>query len=156
QADWPALIETLEAAARFAGNAGEERQLRARVARLWSEQVRDLDQGARAWQAVLDLEPGDAEGLAALEEGHRPRGDWAAVQEVLTRRLDFAERDADRVAIYLRLAEVSEKERGSVDEAIGYLHQVLDLDRANVQGNVEIERLLGAAQRWHELVELYQ
>jgi tetratricopeptide (TPR) repeat protein len=156
---WPQLIEALEAAARFAQGGAEERQLRTRIAGLWSDQVGDLDQAAQVWQTVLDLDASapEAQGaLDALEEVHKRRGDWQAVQDVLTRRLDFSDSDSDRVAIYLRMARVAEVERGLTDNATSYLQQVLDIDGGNDAAYGELERLLVAADRWHELVDLYQ
>jgi tetratricopeptide (TPR) repeat protein len=153
---WPQLIETLEAAARFASGAEEERQLRVQVADLWARQVGDLEQAAQAWQAVLDLEPGDRGALDALEDVHRRRGDWQAVQDVLTRRLDFSDRDAEKIAVYERMAQVAEVERGYIDNAVSYLQMILDVDRNHLRAYSELERLLGGAQRWHELVELFE
>ena len=153
---WPELIETLEVAARFASGAEEERHLRERVADLWDIRVGDLDQAAQAWQTVLDLEPGYPRALDALEDVHRRRKDWQAVQDVLTRRLDFADRDDEKIAVYARMAVVAEVERDSLDNAIAYLQQILDIDRGNLRAFGELERLLGGAQRWHELVELYE
>jgi len=153
---WPELIETLEAAARFARDAEEERHLKERVADLWDSRVGDLDQAATAWQAVFDLDPGYPRALDALEDVHRRRKDWQAVQDVLTRRLDFADRDEDKIAVYERMAVVAEVERGYLDNAIAYLQQILDIDRGNLRAFGELERLLGGAQRWHELVELYE
>ena len=153
---WPELIETLEVSARFARDAEEERHLRERVADLWDSRVGDLDQSAQAWQTVFDLEPGFPRALDALEDVHRRRKDWQAVQDVLTRRLDFADRDDDKIAVYGRMAVVAEVERGYLDNAIAYLQQILDIDRGNLRAFGELERLLGGAQRWHELVELYE
>ena len=155
-AEWPQLIETLEVSARYAGGAEEERAIRTRIAQLWTDQVGDLDQAAPAWQAVLDLEPGAPDALDALEQVHGRRGDWAAVQDALTARLDHVDGDADRIPIYQRLAHVAEVERKSIDEAAAYLHQILDIDGTHGSTLDHLEQLLTGSARWHELVELYE
>ncbi|HKE15362.1 MAG TPA: tetratricopeptide repeat protein [Kofleriaceae bacterium] len=153
--EWAKLIQVLETSARFAGQPGDERALRARIARLWADQVGDLDQAVGAWQAAADLEAGNDEALSALEDLHTRRGDLGAVQDVLHRRLEAAGRDADRVAVMERLARLAEQ-RGSTDEAVHELHAILDLDGAHLRAFDELERLLGAARRWHDLVELHR
>ena len=75
---------------------------------------------------------------------------------MLTRRLDFADSAADRIAVLERLARVAEVERDSIDEAIATLHQILDIEPDHAATHQGLERLLGGAQRWHDLVELYQ
>jgi tetratricopeptide (TPR) repeat protein len=77
------------------------------------------------------------------------------VQEVLVRRLAVAQR-AEKVAIYRRLAEVAEAHREAPDEAIGYLQQSLEVDPNAAAVYVELERLLSAAERWHDLVDILQ
>ncbi|HTE55295.1 MAG TPA: tetratricopeptide repeat protein [Kofleriaceae bacterium] len=153
--EWHKLIEVLETSARFAGGATDERAARARIAVLWAVQVGDLDQAAQAWQAALDLAPSDQEALAALEELHTRRGDAGAVQEVLNRRLEASTSDPERVDVLRRLARLAE-ERNQVDDAIHDLHRILDIDGASMSAFDELERLLGGARRWHDLVELHR
>ncbi len=148
------LIEISEIAARFAEGPDEERSLRARIAWLYTHRVQDYDRAVDAWNAVLDVAPGALDALDALESVQREREDWLAVQEVLTRRLDLAASDGERVEVFGRLAEVAETQRGEPDEAVGYLQQVLDLDEGHFPTYDELERLLAAHERWHELVEL--
>ncbi len=155
QADWARLIDVLETRARFAGQPADERAARARIARLWANEVGDLDQAVHSWQAAADLEPGNDEALSALEELHTRRNDLGAVQDVLHRRLDAAERDIDRVAVMERLARLAEQ-RGSTDEAIHQLHAILEVDGGHTGAFDELERLLGTSHRWHELVELHR
>lgn len=154
--DWRALIDLLSLAARFAREPGEERALRTRIARIYGETLGELDHAVDAWQSVIDLDPDDLAALGALEEVQVRREDWLAVQEVLVRRLGAVGGDAERVEIYRKLASIAETRRESADEAISYLHQILDLDNADMQAYAELERLLGAAERWHDLVEVLQ
>ncbi|RMH42163.1 MAG: tetratricopeptide repeat protein [Deltaproteobacteria bacterium] len=156
QQRWADLIDILGVAARFAGDADAERALRVRIARLYADAVGDMDAAADAWQAAVDLRPDDLDALEQLERVHAARGDWLSVQDVLMRRLDAVSTNAERAAIYRRLAAVAEQHRDAPDDAIGHLMQILDLDGADLSVYADLERLLAAAERWHDLVELYQ
>lgn len=154
--EWQQLIETLDVTARFCRDVAEEREVKARIAMLWQDKLEDLEQAAQAWQSVLDLEPGDRAALDALEAIHRRREDWPAVQDIMTRRLDFAEDDTSRVEIYLRMADVAENHRKELDNAVSYLQQVLDIDSTHLATYDRLEGVFRSGERWHELVELYE
>lgn len=156
--DKRALVTTLGRAARIAGDAAEEKSLRVRIATLESALAEGGDAGAAAaaWQAVLDLDPGDAAALEALESVHAGSGDWMAVQDVLTRKLELARSASEKTAVLARMARVAERERDAVDDAIGHWYAVLEVDNAQFAAYGELERLLGRAERWHDLVELLE
>jgi len=105
---------------------------------------------------VIDLDPDDAAALESLELVHARAGDWTAVQEVVSRRLDLARGGPEKVALTAQLARLAEERRDSVDDAIVQWYAVLDLDNAQLPAYGELERLLGRAQRWHDLVELLE
>lgn len=154
--DWPALVDILTIASRFARSGDEDRTLRTRIARLLKEQLGDLEAAVDAWQGVLDVAPDATDALEALEQVHRQREDWLAVQEVLTRRMDFADDPARRIELLEQLARLGERERDSLDEAVSYRFQILDLDNAHLPTYDQLERLLGKGERWHDLVELLE
>ena len=153
--DKRALVTTLGRHARIAGDQTEEKALRVRIAQLEGE-LGDPGAAATAWQAVLDLDPSDGAALAALEDVHGKAGDWMAVQDVLTRRLDLAGTSSEKTAVLARMARIAERERGADDDAIGHWYAILDLDNAQLGAYGELERLLARAERWHDLEELLE
>jgi golgin subfamily B member 1 len=156
QQRWPDLVDVLAATARFARDVQDEISLRTQIATLQTGPLENLDAAVIGWQAIIDLDPTDLRALSELEKVHVAREDWLAVQETVTRRLDLIDDDGERVAVLRRLAELSETKRNSVDEAIGYLMQIFDIDPTDEVGFGQLERLLGSAERWHDLVELLQ
>lgn len=156
QGQYDELIEVLGIAARFAADADEERGLRTRIARLYTDVMEQPDDAVDAWQAVLDVAPDAVDALVALEAVHTKREDWLAVQEILNRRLDMVDTSAERIAIFTQLATLSETRRESIDEAIGFMFQILDIDNAHFPTYAALERMLGAAERWHDVVELLE
>lgn len=155
QGDKRNLVTTLGRAARIAGDAAEEKSLRMRIAVLESE-LGDAQAAASAWQGVLDLDPTDQTALAALEDVHAKAGDWMAVQDVLTRKLELARSSSEKTQVLARMARIAERERGAVDDAVGHWYAVLELDNAQLGAYGELERLLAKAERWHDLVELLE
>jgi tetratricopeptide (TPR) repeat protein len=149
------LVTTLDRAARIATDPEEEKSLRVRMANLESE-LGDAAAAAQAWQSVLELDPSDQSALAALEDVHAKAGDWMAVQDVLTRKLELARSSSEKTQVLARMARVAERERNAIDDAVGHWYAVLELDNAQLAAYGELERLLGKAERWHDLVELLE
>ncbi len=152
KADRGELIEILGRSARLAASATEEKSLRVEVARLEDDGPRAV----AAWQAVLDLDPDDPAALGSLEGAYGRASDWAAVADVQGRRLALARTTAERIAIHGEIAQLAEGKRNSVDDALASWFAVLDLDNAHVPAYRELERLLTAASRWHDLVDLLE
>ena len=147
-----ALIEVLGRAARVANNADDEKALRVEIAQLETDGPR----GVAAWQAVVDLDPDDADALYALEAAHARSGDWIAVGDIQMRRLDLAKTVNEKVLIQADMARLAETRRHSVDDAIAAWYAALDLDNSFTRGYDELERLLGSSNRYHDLVELLE
>ncbi|HTR52356.1 MAG TPA: tetratricopeptide repeat protein, partial [Kofleriaceae bacterium] len=150
--DRAALADVLARAARLASTPADEKALRVEIAQLEGEGPRAV----AAWQAVVDLDSDDLAALAALEAAHARAGDWIAVSDIQTRRLDLAKTTADKVAIQADMARTAETRRHSIDDAIAAWYGALDLDNSYVPAYAELERLLAAAKRSHDLVELLE
>ncbi|HEY5945217.1 MAG TPA: tetratricopeptide repeat protein, partial [Kofleriaceae bacterium] len=150
--DPTALVEVLGKAARIAKDADDEKVLRVEIAQLEAEGPRAVT----AWQAVVDLDPDDANALSALEAAHARSGDWIAVSDIQMRRLDLAKTAQEKVLIHAEMARLAETRRSSIDDAIAAWYSALDVDNSYVRAYDELERLLGASNRFHDLVELIE
>jgi tetratricopeptide (TPR) repeat protein len=150
-----ALMEILGRSAELADSPAEEKVLRVRIARL-CEQSADLVRAVRAWQAVVDADPIDDESLAALEDVFARAADWPSALEVMQRRLDLAQTKPGKIAILARMALVAEERLLSREDAVGHWRSILELDNTHPVAYEQLERLLGATSRWHDLVELLE
>ena len=116
--------------------------------------LNDLDGAAEAYREALEGAPDDPIALSALEAIEERREDWSTLQEVLMRRFG-ATFGADQVAVLLKLARNAEQKLSDVDQAIGFLRQILDADATQRASRyLELERLLRANARWYDLVEV--
>jgi golgin subfamily B member 1 len=82
--------------------------------------------------------------------------DWMAVSDMQGRRLALAETTAEKVAIHASMARIAEERRGAIDDAVASWYAALDVDPVNRQIFDELERLLGAGERWHDVVDLLE
>jgi tetratricopeptide (TPR) repeat protein len=146
------LMGALAERARFAEAPAERATLWSRVGTLRLQQ-NDIDGAAEAYKEALEGAPEDPTVLNALEAIEERREDWATLQEVLMRRLTAATGPA-QVAVLMKLAKNAETRLDDLEQAAGYLRQVLDVDPSNGAGYLELERLLRKGERWYDLVDV--
>ncbi|MEJ7602795.1 MAG: tetratricopeptide repeat protein [Kofleriaceae bacterium] len=146
------LIDTLGQTARLANSPADEKAVRVEIAQLEHAGTRAVS----AWQSVLDLDPDDLDALGSLEGAYARAGDWMAVSDIQTRRLALARSSGDKVAIHAEMARTAEHQRKSIDDAVAAWYAALDVDNSYQPAYAELERLLRAGERWHDLVELLE
>jgi tetratricopeptide (TPR) repeat protein len=154
----PDLAAALAERARFTDDAGQRAALWARVGELRAGALSDLDGAAEAYREALDGAPAGSKlasaVLSALESIEEQREDFTTLQEVLMRRLGAAAGGAEQVPVLMKLAKNAETHLSDVDQAAGFLRQVLDIESANGFAYLELERILRGAERWYDLVEV--
>jgi tetratricopeptide (TPR) repeat protein len=148
------LVGALAERARFAEAPAERAALWARVGGLRLGQD-DVEGAAEAYREALEGAP-DAvafNALESLEKIEEKREDWTALQEILMRRLGAAQ-GAAQLPVLFKLAKNAETRLEDVDQASGYLRQVLEVDEGNAQAYAELERVLRGGERWYDLVDV--
>jgi tetratricopeptide (TPR) repeat protein len=147
------LCGALAEQARFADDPKQRAKLWTRVGELRLGRLDDLDGAADAYKEALEAAPEDSNLLAALEIVEERREDFTTLQEVLLRRLS-ASSGHDQVAVLLKLAKNAEQKLSDIDQAVGFLRQILDVDPRNGFAYLELERVLRGAERWYDLVDV--
>ena len=108
------------------------------------------DRAIEAWQAVLDEAPTDFGAMDALERLYDAAKRFGDLEELVQRRLDVAETDAERIAGRVRLARLVDR-LGRRGEAIDQLQEILAGDPDNADASQELAELLRKDARWAEL-----
>ena len=130
----------------------EEAEIRAKMARLASERLGDVDRAVDTWKRVLDLRGEDIEALGALANLYEGREQWAELCDVLERQFDIAESDEERVHIRLRRAWVFLVKLNRDEEALEDYNRSLDIDFANVDALRAIANIWRTRNEAYELV----
>jgi golgin subfamily B member 1 len=147
------LLSTLQQTVRVALDATEEKALRKRMASLLTD-AGDHAGALQQWQALVDVDPTDASALRSLEQCHYGQADWNAVREIRQRRADVADTLHERLAIMATIAELDEGARQRIDDAVSIWYGVLELAPDDARAVTELQRLLSAQGRWHDVVDV--
>ena len=129
---WVELNVVHERELDIAQGDAHEAEIRAKIARLASERLGDLDKAVETWKRVLDLRGEDDEALGALANLYESQSKWAELCDVLDRQFDIAGTDEERVTTRLRRARVFIERLNRDQEALDDYTRALEIDYANV------------------------
>lgn len=153
QANWAAVASLLEKRIDVESEPSQRVDLRRQLAQTYEGPLADAARAIDAWQAVLDEVATDLDAISALEGLFERAQRWRDLEELVQRRLDIAETQADRIVARVRLARLVER-LGRRSDAIDQLHEILGEDPGNAEALDELERLYAADKRWSDLSEL--
>jgi tetratricopeptide (TPR) repeat protein len=123
--DMRQLADILGRQAELAGQGRERRDILGKLARVYENELSDRFEAIGCYKAARELDPNDADALAALDRLYLAEQMWADLLEVLEAELALAGAPAAREELRFRIARVLEQETGDVDGAIARYEEVL-------------------------------
>ncbi|MGB5813314.1 MAG: tetratricopeptide repeat protein [Polyangiales bacterium] len=152
----PALVETLEALTECTDDDAETLTYTQRIARLYEEELRDVDQAITWHERAVELNPTSLSSLQALSLLYRIRGSWPKLIDMCLREAKYT-RDAQRRAdAHARAAEIYETKLNAIDEAVEHYHRALNALADHATAFKALARLLSDVHRPKELIQLYE
>ena len=170
--DDPSLVDTRDEIERIAHASGAQRELVTLYGELaeglsdallardyWfriaaiDDRLGDVEQAARAYYKVLELDPSDSEALAALDQLFTRTGRWEDLIGVIERRIDQTSDGAAREALYVAMAQIQDERLGRTEEAIAAYRNVLEVDAGSPRALSALDDLFTRRQMWSELAE---
>ena len=104
---------------------------------------------------ALELRADERHALLALESLYEQTGDHAALLDIVKRRAETAESDAERRQLLFKQAALCDEKLGDARAAIAVYEQILDLE-LDAAAIAALERLYARSERWEDLVGLYE
>jgi len=151
-----ALVETLEALSAGTDDPAERLSYTQRIARLYEEELGDVDQAIAWHERAVQLDPTSLSSLQALSLLYRVRGAWPKLIDMClqeARHTTDAQRRADSHA---RAAEIYEAKLHAVDDAIEHYQRALNAMPEHAAAFKALARLLSDVHKPKELIQLYE
>src|SRR6478735_9225053 len=126
-----------------------------KIADLARHQLADRELAREYYKKALELRVDDKKALGALESLYEETGDAQNLLEILERRAEVAESDAERKQLLFRRARLLSDVLDNKKRAIEVYESILEfgLDTAAVSA---LEKLYAAVRSWPELIALYE
>ncbi len=117
------------------------------------ERLGAVDPAAEAYANVLEVDPGNADALAAMDSLYRANERWDALVGVYRRRIELASDPRQSETLYAQMAEVYEQKLGRVDDAIAAYREILTIDPTSRLALGALDGLLSRQGKWEDLAE---
>ena len=152
---WTKLIEIYLLRLELAETSEEKATLRARLAQIYEDRLRNDDQAFIEYIRAVRLAPQTARILAAMDrlaaQTESFRELLAVYEDVLTK----IERPDLRVALYLKIARLYSEKLSDPQKAEHYLKQSVELARENPDLLLALGAIYGEEEEWSELIATY-
>lgn len=151
-----ALVETLETLTEITDDEAERLTFTQRIARLYEEELRDVDQATVWHERAVELNPTSLSSLQALSLLYRIRGAWPKLIDMCLREARYTGDAQRRADAHARAAEIFETRLNGVDEAVEHYQRALNAVPDHSTAFKALARLLSDIHRPKELVQMYE
>ena len=153
--DWSGLAKVLER--RIEALRGEERlDAMCKAAELFEDQLNDLGEATRRYEAVLALEPRQLLALKGLDRIHNRTGNYRSLLENLDKQLAISATPRQKINLLERVAGIYEEEFLDHAKAAEALETLLTLDATHESALTALGRHYRALDRWEDVNSIYE
>ncbi|HJL19199.1 MAG TPA: tetratricopeptide repeat protein [Sandaracinaceae bacterium LLY-WYZ-13_1] len=147
------LVQLVEKLAGETADPMLARALWLKAAQIHDTQRNDVDAAVKAYNQVLEGDPGDAEVLDALDELYRRTERWRDLLGVVRRKAELADDPAYQEELLAQNAMIYEEMLEEPENAIQVYNDILELDPTSQRALVALDRLYERLERWTDLAD---
>ncbi len=152
---WSDLVELLSGIAPDILDGELQLDVLVEIAARSREKLHDAERSRTYYVKALELRGDDRRALTALEALYGEASDAPALLDILKRRAEAAATDDEKKAILYRQAKLCDETLHDRRAAIETYEDILDLTM-EPEATLALERLYAQAERFEELVQLYE
>ena len=153
---WPELIAVLRKKAAIVGSAAAKIALHLRVANLYLEKFSNQAEAIKAFEAILEIDRGNAEALTFLKQMYEKRRDWDRLVAVLRQEIGRVADPAERGRRWAEVAKLATEKLKKAAVSIELWGKVLEVNDSDAEALAELEKLYEREKRWEELAAVLE
>ncbi|MFO0551680.1 MAG: serine/threonine-protein kinase [Polyangiaceae bacterium] len=127
-----------------------------RVAELYEDQLNNLHEAYRRYEAALELDPRSLTALRGQDRILNRQGRYGELLDVLERQLAIAATPRQKIKLLERMAAVREEEFLDHVKAAQIFERVLEIEATNQTALTALVRHYRALDRWEDVVTAYE
>ncbi len=144
------LIKVLRQKADLLTEPQEKVDLQLRIARLFMDRNNHAE-AVKAFEAVLEEDPTNAEALEQLKEMYEKRRDWEKLISVYEKEIEQAEDEEAKLEGRLSVARLASQKLRRPGVATDLWEKVLESDPQNIEAMENLETFYKREKKWEEL-----
>lgn len=125
-----------------------------RLARIFDEELGQIEDAETAYRRVLEVDPGDPDALEALDRIFERQERWGNLAEILRQRLEHTYDEEVIVDVDFRLAQIYQYELDELEKAVDTYRDLLDIQPMHQETLEELEKVHRAREQWDELFDV--
>ena len=129
----------------------ERLDLQRRIAAIAGERLGESEESIRQLEAILEVEPDDAEAMAVLDRLYRAERRFVDLRSLYQRRLAAVTDPAEEWVLLNEVAQVEEEQLGDLPAAAERHWQILERNPHDVDALRAVERLSQQLKQWDRL-----
>lgn len=110
----------------------------------------------QTYKSVLELAPDDAEAIDALAVTYESMGRWNDLIQVLGRKAEAASDDAEKVALYTRIADLWIERFANYNQATQPLERVIAIDPDHREALAQLKDIYAKKRSWKSLFDVME
>ncbi len=154
---WHDLATTYANGIQHTADALSKAELGRRLAKVYEEQLGDLERAEETYRFVLGVDDHDAKALVALDRIYTEHGAYQALAQVLRKRIEGTNNSSELIDLEFRLGTVLDQKLGMTEEAIEVFTKLLDEhDSEHAPAIQSLQRIYADLERWPELFAAFE
>ncbi len=156
---FPDLLDIYEKKRDLAATPDEKKANSYEIAKLYENELEDVDRAIETYAQILEDEPSDARALAALDVLYGRLARWEPYAEVLRRRIGLDVGERELIDLEFRLGQVLEKHLGDPSGALENYREILFVEPQHLGAREALEAMLegdGRAEAATILESIYE
>jgi len=154
---WSDLATTYANGIQHTSDVLNKAELGRRLAKVYEEQLDDLERAEETYRFVLGVDDHDENALAALDRIYAEHGAHRALSQVLRKRIDCSNNSSDLIDLHFRLGTVLDQKLGMTEDAIEVFTKLLDeYDSEHAPAIQSLQRIYANLERWPELFAAFE
>ncbi|HVZ36646.1 MAG TPA: hypothetical protein VG963_29660, partial [Polyangiaceae bacterium] len=149
---WRDLLTSQQRLASLTPDAAEKVELMRAAGRRWLDQFSNVQNATQAFEALLEVSPGDREASDRLKELYKKRRAWPSLFKLYEAELGRVS-GSERQELLQEMARLASERLGRGDEATKIYQQILEGDPHNAQALSALERQAERSKDWPTLAE---
>ena len=153
--DWAGLAKILER--RAEALRGEPKvEAICKLAELYEDQLNNLPEATRRYEAALELDPNALTALKGLDRIYNRTGKYASLLGNLEKQIELSATPRQKIKLYERIAGIQDEEFLNHEKAAEAFEAILLIDGAHEGALSALVRHYRALDRWEDAVQLYE
>ena len=154
---WSQLANTYANGIQHTGDPLSKAELGRRLARVYEEQLDDVQRAEATYRFVLGVDDHDEAALKALDRIYSQHKAHQALAEVLRKRIDGSNNTSELIELHYRLGRELETKLGCTERAIEVFTKLLnDYDSEHAETIQALQAIYAKLERWPELFAAFE